>query len=111
MFAALVGLYTGGPNSIMTPITLKLVPIEDLPAAHGLEYFFSGLGYVPGPFVAGRIIYLLSAPRRDKTCLAAFENNKGADQNAHPCSLISAFVIRLLESSIFKLASSKTLIF
>ena len=66
MFAALVGLYTGGPNSIMTPITLKLVPIEDLPAAHGLEYFFSGLGYVPGPFVAGRIIYLLSAPRCDK---------------------------------------------
>ena len=37
----------------MTPITLKMVNIEDLSAAHGLEYFFSGLGYVPGPFVAG----------------------------------------------------------
>ena len=55
MFAALVGLYTGGPFSLMTPITLQLVRLEDLPAAHGLEYFFSGLGLVPGPFVAGRV--------------------------------------------------------
>ena len=31
-----------------------MVNIEDLSAAHGLEYFFSGLGYVPGPFIAGK---------------------------------------------------------
>ena len=31
-------------------------------------------------------------------------NNKGADQLAHPCSLISAFAIHLLNSIIFKLA-------
>ena len=30
-----------------------------------------------------------------------FGNNKGADQPAHPSSLISAFVIRLLESFIY----------
>ena len=46
-------------------------------------------------------------PRHEKTCLREFANNKGADQPAHPHSLISAFVIRLLESTIFKLASSK----
>ena len=34
-----------------------------------------------------------------------FANNKGADQPAHPCSLISAFVICLLESIISKLAT------
>ena len=33
-----------------------------------------------------------------------FANNKGAGQPAHPCSLISAFVIRFLESIISILA-------
>ena len=42
-----------------------------------------------------------------------FANNKGADQPAHPRSLISAFVIRLLESIIHvsKFAASEILIF
>ena len=34
-------------------------------------------------------------------------NNKGTDQPAHPRSLISAFVIRLLESIISRLATSE----
>ena len=38
--------------------------------------------------------------RREKTCLRRFVNNTGADQPAHPPSLISAFVIRLLKSII-----------
>ena len=40
-----------------------------------------------------------------------FANNTDADQPAHRCSLISAFVIRLLESIISRLATSKILIF
>ena len=39
-----------------------------------------------------------------------FANNKGADQPAHPRSLISAFIIRLLERMISKLATSEILI-
>ena len=39
-------------------------------------------------------------PRREKTCLRRFANNTGADQPAHPRSLISAFVVHFLESSI-----------
>ena len=39
-------------------------------------------------------------PRREKTCFRVFGNNKGTDQPAHPGSLISAFVIRFLESII-----------
>ena len=35
-------------------------------------------------------------PRRKKTCLWWFAKNKGADQPAHPGSLISASIIRLL---------------
>ena len=44
-------------------------------------------------------------PQREKTCLRGFANNTGADQPAHPRSLISAFVIRFLESVICKLAT------
>ena len=46
-------------------------------------------------------------PRREKTCLRGFANNTGADQPAHPRSLISAFVIRFLESIICKLATGE----
>ena len=40
-----------------------------------------------------------------------FVNNKGADQTALSRSLISAFVIRLLESIISKLATGEISIF
>ena len=50
-------------------------------------------------------------PRREKTCLRGFANNTVADQPAHPRSLISAFVIRLLESTMFNLAIRKISIF
>ena len=55
--------------------------------------------------------HLLNGPRREKTCLRGFTNNKGADQPAHLRRLISAFVIRFLESNISKLAPSKISIF
>ena len=50
-------------------------------------------------------------PRREKTCLQGLANNKGADQPAHPRSLISAFVIPLFESNISRLATSEISIF
>ena len=50
-------------------------------------------------------------PRREKTCLRGFANNTGADQPAHPRSLISAFIIRFLESIICKLATDEISIF
>ena len=37
-------------------------------------------------------------PGHEKTCLMSYANNKGADQPAHPRSLISTFVIRCLDS-------------
>ena len=46
-------------------------------------------------------------PRCEKTYLRGFANNTGADQPAHPRSLISAFVIRLLERIICKLAAGE----
>ena len=46
-------------------------------------------------------------PCHEKTCLRRFANNKGADQPAHPRSLISAFVILVLKSTISKFAISR----
>ena len=53
----------------------------------------------------------INGPRREKTCLRCFANNKGTDKPAHPCRLISASVIRFLESIICKLASDEFSIF
>ena len=54
---------------------------------------------------------VLNGPQREKTCLRGFANNTGADQPAHPPSLISAFVIRFLKSIICKLATGEISIF
>ena len=39
-------------------------------------------------------------PCRKKTCLRGVANNTDADQPVHQCSLISAFVVCFLKSSI-----------
>ena len=39
-------------------------------------------------------------PGHEKMCLMSYANNKGADQPAHPRSLISAFVVKCLDSII-----------
>ena len=46
-------------------------------------------------------------PRSEKTCLQGFGNNKGAERPGQMHNLISAFVIRLLESIISRLAMSE----
>ena len=39
-------------------------------------------------------------PGHEKPCLMSYANNKGADQPAHPRSLISAFAVRCLDGII-----------
>ena len=43
---------------------------------------------------------ILFEPGHEKMCLMPYANKKGADQPAHPRSLISAFVFRCLDSII-----------
>ena len=54
-----------------------------------------------------RLRLFIFGSRHEKTCLREFANNTSADQPAHPRSLISAFVIHSLESTISKLATSE----
>ena len=48
-----------------------------------------------------------NGPGHAKICLMPYATNKGADQPAHPCSLISTFVVHCLDSMICILALSK----
>ena len=48
-----------------------------------------------------RLNAVLFGPQHEKTCLRGVANNTGADQPAHPRRLISAFVIRFLESILY----------
>ena len=57
------------------------------------------------------IVLKLFGLQREKTCLPGVANNTDADQPAHPRRLISASVIRFLESTISKHASSEILMF
>ena len=46
-------------------------------------------------------------PHHEKTCYMPYANNKGADQPAHPRSLIRSYVVRCLVSVITRLATSE----
>ena len=54
----------------------------------------------------GRMAVEIIWPGHAKMCLS-YANNKGADQLAHPHSLISTFVVRCLDSMVCILAISK----
>ena len=58
----------------------------------------------------GNFTVIIRAQTREDLSLV-FVNNKVTDQPAHPRSLISAFVIHVLESTISKLATSEFSIF
>ena len=65
----------------------------------------------PRPISSQPRCIITFGPRCKKTCLQGFANNKGPDQPAHLRSLISAFVICLLESFISRHAMSVISIF
>ena len=48
--------------------------------------------------LASRPGQIKNEPGHEKTCFMSFANNKGADQPAHPRSLVSAFFVRCLDS-------------
>ena len=64
-------------------------------------FFFSNYFAIPPSLV-------LYEPGHEKMCLMSCANNKGADQPAHPRSLISTFVVRCLDSIISLVFISET---
>ena len=63
------------------------------------------------PFIVSDQLILcrstLIGPGRAKTCLMTYANSKGADQPVRPRSLISAFVVRSLDSIISLVSRSE----
>ena len=60
---------------------------------------------MPNPLEIKLLLLLLLEPGHEKMYLMSYANNKGADQPAHPRNLISAFVVRCLDSIIISLDS------
>ena len=57
-----------------------------------------------------RSVLSLNKLRHEKMCLMPYKDNKGADQPAHPRSLISTFIVHSLDSimsvdTMFKISS------
>ena len=69
------------------------------------EAMFTQLCFLAG--VYNHTVYFPNGPGYTKTCLMPYANNKGADQPGHPCSLVSTFVVRCLDSMICILAIPK----
>ena len=82
-----------------SPISKAKTCLHSLAISNGRRFSFSKKSKL--------IAHTAYGPQREKTCHRGFTNITGADQPAHPRSLISAFVIRFLESIIRKLARVK----
>ena len=65
--------------------------------------------FLPKSVCPEKVVHNWAATREN--LLLGFCDNKGADQPAHPRSLISAFVIHVLESKISRLAISEISMF
>ena len=71
---------------------------------------FWSLIYIIYVFMGTKLTYKFG-PRHEKTCLRVIANSKSTDQHAHPRSLISTLAIRLMETSISRLATGEMSIF
>ncbi|XP_071080418.1 monocarboxylate transporter 13-like isoform X1 [Haliotis cracherodii] len=56
LYAAGYGLYSGGINAVMTPLTAELISLEKLAIGFGLLCFTSGIGCLIGAPIAGVIV-------------------------------------------------------
>ena len=86
----------------------KIIPL----LSHKITPHFQLLPmYSENPKVISKLMVTLYEGRdARKPVFGGFANNKGADQPAHQRNLVSAFVIRSLESIIFRIALSEIFI-
>ena len=92
--------------------SLKNPEYKSFPALMLPSVWCNGCLYMKhGDIIAITVMYNLRInsyePGHEKTCLMSYANNKGADQPAHPRSLISAFVVRCLDSVMSLVSETK----
>ena len=101
-----------GPNCLQRPKIFNLKKVsrpqqnhENYTACLDVEY----IAKVYSDFEENNFMIIWTSSRENLS--SGYANNKGADQPAHPRSLVSTFAIRFLESTISKLATSEISIF
>lgn len=52
-YFALFGIYSGGLNTLINPLAVELVGVEQLSSAYGFICFMVGVGFLIGPPIAG----------------------------------------------------------
>lgn len=55
IFSAAYGMYSGGPNTLISPLTIDLVGLDYLSVAVGIESFCSGIAFCIGPPLASML--------------------------------------------------------
>ena len=77
----------------MMPTLLN--PVNNFVSIQSLRIWIVFLAYANSRL---KLIFNTNEPGHEKTCCMSYANNKDADQPVHPRSMISAFVVRCLES-------------
>lgn len=58
LFALQLGVFTGWPNSLMTPLSVGFVGVNKMSEAYGLSYLFCGFGVSTGPVVISMYTFI-----------------------------------------------------
>ena len=56
VYAAIIGLYYGCCYVLLPPINKKVMGVENMASALGIQYFLGGIGSIMGPVIAGILI-------------------------------------------------------
>lgn len=54
-YSLVLGLYSSNVWSLLTPITIEIVGIEQMPTAFGMELLIGGIGFLFGPIIGEKI--------------------------------------------------------
>ena len=58
-YSTILGIYSSGVWSLLTPITMEIVGVVQMPTAFGMELLIGGVGFLLGPIAGGKLIVLI----------------------------------------------------
>ena len=54
-YSTILGIYSSGVWSLLTPITMEIVGVVQMPTAFGMELLIGGVGFLLGPIAGGKL--------------------------------------------------------
>ena len=58
-YSTILGIYSSGVWSRLTPITIEIVGVVQMPTAFGMELLIWGVWFLLGPIAGGKLIVLI----------------------------------------------------